>query len=61
MKQISQKEIEDIFTSTDFKISISTSEKFNLRHCSIRRGDEMLCCLRGEISDNQVFDKISII
>ncbi len=59
MKQISQKEIEDIFASTDFKVSVSTTESVNLRHCSIYHGDEMLCCLRGEISDNQVFDNIS--
>ena len=61
MKQISQKEIEDIFTSTDFRISVSTSESVNLRYCSIYQGDEMLCCLRGNISDNQIFDKISFI
>lgn len=59
MKQISQKEIEEIFASTDFRISVSTSEDINLRHCSIYLGDELLCCLRGNISDNQVFDKIS--
>lgn len=59
MKPISQKEIEDIFTSTDFRISISTSESVNLRHCSIYQGDEMLCSLRGNISDNQIFDKVS--
>lgn len=59
MKQISQKEIEDIFASTDFKVSVRTTESVNLRHCSICRGDEVLCCLRGDISDNQIFDKIS--
>ncbi len=59
MKPISQKEIEDIFSSTDFKVSVSTSENINLRYCSIYHGDEVLCCLRGEISDNQIFDKIS--
>ena len=35
MKQITQKEIEDIFASTDFRISFSTSESFNLRYCNI--------------------------
>ena len=59
MKPISQKEIEDIFTSTDFRISVTTNERPNLRHCYIYQGDEMLCCLRGNISDNQIFDKIS--
>ena len=59
MKQISQKEIEDIFASTDFKVSVRTTESVNLRHCTIYQGDELLCCLRGDISDNQIFDKIS--
>ena len=59
MKQITQKEIEDIFASTDFRISFSTSESFNLRYCNIYQGDELLCCLRGNISDNQIFDKVS--
>lgn len=59
MKQISQKEIEDIFTSTDFRISISSNERLNLRYCSIYQGDELLCRLNGNISDNQIFDDIS--
>lgn len=59
MKQISQKEIESIFTSTDFRISFITRENVNLRYCDISQGDEMLCCLRGNISDDQIFDKIS--
>ena len=61
MKPISQKEIEDIFNSTDFRISVSTSEDINLRHCCIYIGDENLCTLRGEISDNQIFDEIAFV
>ncbi len=59
MKQISQKEIESIFTSTDFRISFITRENVNIRYCYISQGDVSLCCLSGNISDNQIFDKIS--
>ena len=59
MKQISQKEIESIFTSTNFRISFITRENVNLRYCYISQGDVSLCCLRGNISDDQIFDKIS--
>ena len=59
MKQISQKEIESIFTSTDFRISFITREDVNIRYCYISQGDVSLCCLSGNISDDQTFDKIS--
>ena len=45
MEPISQKELEEIFDGTEFKLRVDTYPWIkNFRYCYIDRGDESLCC-----------------